>query len=121
VRLIVTAGAAAIAAFIVSAPGGAAPASPARLQVSATEFRFTLSRLQISRGPAIIELVNMGEDDHDLRLRRIGGTRVWKLHRTHPGDRAQLSARLGAGTFRLWCSLGRHRQLGMRTTLRVVR
>ena len=120
-RLIAAAGAAAMAVLVVSAPTGAAPASPARLQVSATEFRFALSRLQIKPGRAIIELVNMGEDDHDLRLRRLGGTRVWRLRRTDPGDRSQLRASFGTGTFRLWCSLGRHRQLGMRTTLRVVR
>jgi hypothetical protein len=111
--------AAAVLAF--SAPAGAALASPARLQVSATEFRFTLSRLQIKRGPAIIELVNRGGDDHDLRLRRIGSTKVWRLQRTHPGDRGQLSATLAAGTYRLWCSLPRHRLAGMRTTLHVVR
>ncbi|MGI8605669.1 MAG: hypothetical protein ACR2L0_00715 [Gaiellaceae bacterium] len=120
-RLIGVAGALAVAALAVSAPAGAAPASPARLQVGATEFRFTLSRLQIKRGPAIVELVNRGEDDHDLRLRRIGGTKVWKLERTHPGDRAQLSASFFAGTFRLWCSLPGHRQAGMQATLRVVR
>ena len=120
-RRIVAAGTLVLAALVVSAPAEAALASPARLQVSATEFRFTLSRLQIKRGPAIVELVNRGQDDHDLRLRRIGGTKVWKLPRTQPGDRAQLSASFAAGTFRLWCSLPGHRLAGMRTTLRVVR
>ena len=120
-RLIASAGALAVALLAVSAPAVAGPASPARVQVGATEFRFTLSRLQIKRGPVIVELVNRGEDDHDLRLRRIGGTKVWKLQRTHPGDRTQLSASFAAGNFRLWCSLPGHRQAGMRTTLRVVR
>jgi plastocyanin len=114
-------GALVVAALVVAAPAGAVLASPARLQVGATEFRFTLSRLQIKRGPAIVELVNRGQDDHDLRLRRIGGTKVWKLPRTKPGERAQLSASFAAGTFRLWCSLPGHRLAGMRTTLRVVR
>ena len=110
-----------IAALVVSAPAEAVLASPARLQVSATEFGFTLSRLQIKRGPAIVELVNRGQDAHDLRLRRIGGTKVWKLPRTPPGDRARLAASFAAGTFRLWCSLPGHRLAGMRTTLRVIR
>ena len=120
-RRIAAAGALIVAALVVAAPAEAALASPARLQVGATEFRFTLSRLQIKRGPAIVELVNRGQDDHDLRLRRIGGTKVWKLPRTQPGDRAQLSASFAVGTFRLWCSLPGHRLAGMRTTLRVVR
>jgi plastocyanin len=121
VRRTGAAAALALAALAVSAPAGGALPSPARLQVGATEFRFTLSRLQIKRGPAIVELVNRGEDDHDLRLRRIGSTRVWKLQRTHPGDRGRISASFAAGTYRLWCSLPRHRLAGMRTTLRVVR
>ncbi len=120
-RRIAAAGALVVAALAVSAPAEATLASPARLQVGATEFRFTLSRLQIKRGPAIVELVNRGQDDHDLRLRRIGGTKVWRLPRTQPGDRAQLSASFAVGTFRLWCSLPGHRLAGMRTTLRVVR
>jgi hypothetical protein len=121
VRRLGAAAAVAIAALGVSAPADAALASPARVQVGATEFRFALSRLQIRRGPAIVELVNRGEDDHDLRLRRIGGTKVWKLQRVQPGGRTQLSASFVAGTFRLWCSLPGHRQAGMRTRLRVVR
>ena len=120
-RLIATLGVLAVATLAISAPAGAALASPARVQVGAAEFRFTLSRLQIKRGSVIVELVNRGEDDHDLRLRRIGGTKVWKLQVTHPGSRRQLSASFAAGTFRLWCSLPGHRQAGMRTTLRVVR
>ena len=120
-RSIGAAGVLVVATLALSAPAGGALASPARVQVGADEFRFTLSRLQIKRGPAIVELVNRGEDDHDLRLRRIGGTKVWRLQRTEPGDRTQLSASFLVGTFRLWCSLPGHRQAGMQTTLRVVR
>ena len=44
----------------------AAPA-PARVQVGADEFSYSLSRQSIKAGPAIVQLVNYGEDEHDLR------------------------------------------------------
>ena len=48
----------------------ATPPPPARLQVVAQEFRYTLSRTTLVSGRAIVELRNAGEDAHDLVLRR---------------------------------------------------
>jgi uncharacterized cupredoxin-like copper-binding protein len=87
--------------------------------VSADEFTLTLSRASIRRGPAIVELVNYGEDDHDLALRRVGGTRTYRIGVVHPGKTGELDARLRAGRFTLWCTLADHRARGMRATLRV--
>lgn len=100
----------------------ARPSAPARLLVAASEFRFTLSRARIQRGRAIVQLLNRGEDDHDLRLRRVSSRRAVSTARwavTRPGDLSQLSLRLSPGRYRLWCSLPSHRTLGMRTVLRV--
>ena len=94
-------------------------AAPARLGVVAKEFRFSLSRTTLRRGPAIIELDNFGEDVHDLRLRRIGGTRTYGLRETKPGERAELTVRLAPGRYRLWCATANHAQLGMRASFRV--
>ena len=96
-----------------------APVTPARAQVSAVEFRLTLSRSAIRRGPAIIELVNYGEDDHDLALRRIGGTRTYRIALVHPGTTDELDARLRAGRYAVWCTLAGHRSRGMQATLLV--
>ncbi len=85
--------------------------------MSADEFSLALSRASIHSGPAIVELVNYGEDDHDLALRRIGGTRTYRLGIVHPGKTAELDARLLAGRFTLWCTLAGHRTRGMRATL----
>ncbi len=90
----------------------AAPA-PARLQVSADEFRYALSRQSLKAGPAILELVNFGEDVHDLRLRRAGGTRTYRIGRVLPGKVGELEARLLPGRFTLWCSVADHRKRGM--------
>jgi hypothetical protein len=95
--------------------------SPARVQVSAEEFGYALSRPEVNAGPAIVELVNYGEDAHDLRLRRVGGTRTYVLGKVRPGARAELEARLLPGRFVLWCSVADHRRRGMSAKLLVRR
>lgn len=94
-------------------------AAPARLQVGADEFSYALSRPSIKAGPAIVELVNYGEDEHDLRLRRVGGTRTYVVGKARPGGRVDLEARFLPGRFALWCSLADHRRRGMSATLLV--
>ena len=100
-----------------------AAAQPAvgRLGVSATEFQLVLSRGSVKAGRVLIQLQNDGEDVHDLRLRRIGGTRTYSFPVTSPGGRSTLSLRLLPGRYRLWCSVANHAQLGMRAVLRVRR
>jgi plastocyanin len=118
VRLAVVAAA---ALALVAAPTSAALApAPARVQVSAKEFFFSLSRHRVAAGPAIVELVNFGEDPHDLRLERIGGGRVWKTPLVYPGAYYDLEAKLVPGRYRLWCSVANHRKLGMQAVLTVV-
>lgn len=92
---------------------------PQRVQVTALEFEYRLSRLSVRQGPALIELVNYGEDEHDLVIRRVGGTKTWKLRKLLPGNRATLSLRLRPGSYRIWCAVADHRSRGMRATLRV--
>jgi hypothetical protein len=92
-------------------------AAPARVQVGADEFRYALSRQTIAAGPAIVQLANYGEDEHDLRLKRVGGTRVYRIGKVAPGGISELEARFLPGRFRLWCSLADHRARGMSATL----
>jgi hypothetical protein len=106
---------AAAAALGLAVPATAA--APARVQVSAKEFSYTLSRQSIKSGRAILELANYGEDAHDLRLRRVGGTRTYAIGVVQPGAVADLEATLKAGRYRLWCSLADHRARGMTATL----
>lgn len=95
--------------------------SPSRVQVTALEFEYRLSRLSVRQGPALIELVNYGEDEHDLVLKRVGGTRVYRVRKILPGQRATLSLRLRPGVYRLRCDVSDHAARGMRATLRVRR
>jgi hypothetical protein len=97
----------------------APPPPPARVQVVAQEFRFSLSRTVIKHGHAIIELRNIGQDAHDLRLRRVGGTRVYRWPVTQPGQTVDKELELLPGTYRLTCGVANHARLGMVATLHV--
>jgi hypothetical protein len=105
------------AALAFAAPGTAA--APARVQVAADEFSFTLSRPTIRAGAAILELANFGEDPHDLRLRRVGGTRTYAIGVVQPGEVSDLETELRSGKFLLWCSIADHRARGMHAILTV--
>jgi len=90
----------------------------ARVQVAADDFSLALSRQKVKAGPALIELVNFGEDAHDLRLRReVPGARTFRIRAVRPGARAELDLTLRPGRYHLWCSLADHRELGMEATL----
>jgi len=97
----------------------AAPLS--RVQVVALEFHYRLSRVRVPAGAVRIELANFGQDEHDLRLQRVGGSTVYQLPKALPGQRQVLNLRLKPGLYRLWCSLADHASLGMHAQLRVRR
>jgi hypothetical protein len=109
---------AAIGLMVWTTPAGGARA-PARVQVTALEFEYRLSRLRVPEGRVLVELANFGEDEHDLALRRVGGSRTFALPKTLPGRRRTLALRLGPGRYRLWCRVGDHRVRGMYADLRV--
>jgi uncharacterized cupredoxin-like copper-binding protein len=76
-----------------------------------------MSRHSIKAGAAIIELRNMGEDAHDLRLRRVGGKRVYSWPNVQPGDAVDREVKLLPGKYVLWCGVAGHRARGMTATL----
>ncbi len=104
--------------LIAAAPAQAKPA-PARLLVEAREYNLTLSRAKIKPGTAIVQLVNRGQDPHDLAIQRIGGKRRGKIHKLLPGDLGSWDGKLWRGRYKLFCTIEGHRALGMRATLRV--
>ena len=117
-------GAATAAVLLLGLPAVAASprVAPARVQAVATEFSFALSRQRVRSGPVVIELVNFGEDPHDLHLqRRAPGAPVLTIREVLPGGSRELRARLAPGRFRVWCSVGDHAEHGMVATLVVVK
>jgi hypothetical protein len=108
------------AAALGAAESAAGEPAPPRLLVTAREWSLELSRAVIDPGDAIVQLWNRGEDSHDVWIRRLYGTRVYKSPETQPGDVSEFTARLRPGRrYKLWCSLPGHRELGMRARLRV--
>jgi uncharacterized cupredoxin-like copper-binding protein len=90
--------------------------------VTSSEFEFVLSRAKVRQGRAIVELVNLGEDPHDLALRRVAkGARTYTTKVVAPEEEANISFRLYPGRYQLWCTIGDHRTRGMRATLTVTK
>jgi uncharacterized cupredoxin-like copper-binding protein len=101
---------------------GTAGAYPTRMQAVAHEFTLMLSRTTVPGNKRVkIELANFGEDPHDLRLRRIGGSKTFVIPETMPGEQTTRTFDLRPGRYRLWCAIADHRELGMEATLRVRR
>jgi hypothetical protein len=94
---------------------------PARVQVVAQEFSYRLSRTKVRAGRVIVELVNGGQDSHDLDLRRIGGTRIFHFPSVQPGQVVDRELKLRPGRYQLWCAIADHNERGMHAVLRVVR
>jgi plastocyanin len=91
-----------------------------RLLVTGREYSLTLSRARIAPGRAIVQFHNAGEDPHDLKLQRVGGTRTFGEDQTLPGGLAQFDVNLWRGRhYVLYCSLADHRALGMEAHLTV--
>jgi hypothetical protein len=95
--------------------------TPARLGAGATEFHLVLSRSSVRAGVVEIELQNVGQDPHDLRIRRVGGTHTFSIPLTRPGARRSVAINMRPGRYRLWCSVADHRAVGMQALLRVRR
>jgi plastocyanin len=104
-------------AVLFPAVASATAINPSRVQVVAKEFSYALSRHSVVAGPAIVELVNFGQDPHDLRLERVGGTHIYGTPIIQPGAYYDLSVKLLPGKYDLWCSVANHRQLGMQAVL----
>jgi hypothetical protein len=101
--------------------GGPPQPPPARVQVVAQEFRYSLSRTKVKAGRVIVELVNNGQDTHDLDIRRMGGTHIFHFPSVLPGQVADRELKLRPGRYLLWCAIADHRERGMHAVLRVIR
>jgi uncharacterized cupredoxin-like copper-binding protein len=103
---------------IAHVPQSAPP--PARVQVVAQEFSYSLSRRKVMAGEVIVELVNRGQDAHDLNIQRVGGKHIIHFPHVQPGQYVDRELKLRPGKYRLWCNIADHMKRGMHTTLRVV-
>lgn len=114
----------ALALGLAAGPGASqAAAPPSRAMVTATEFRFALSRATLPAGPALVQLANRGQDAHDLVLRRLDrrgrvlGRASAQPAATAPGGVSTVAVDLRPGRYLLFCSLPGHRARGMQARL----
>ena len=89
------------------------------VEVTAREYSFDPDRVVVEGpGPLTIELKNVGDLAHNIRVRRggeeVGGTPSF------PGGRTESArVRLSPGKYELVCTVGDHADLGMRGELEV--
>jgi plastocyanin len=101
----------------------ATPAAPAAaaVQVAAKEFALDPSRPSVAAGKVILQLVNFGEDAHDLAVLGPKGSLVVKFPETEAGGVVTRTLSLAAGRYTLFCTVAQHQAEGMQTTLDVTR
>jgi hypothetical protein len=97
-----------------------APVLSRYVSVTAREFYLTLSRPLVGAGVVTIELRNYGEDPHDLAVSPTGSTQqlaAWS--ELGPGGVEPKRVTLSAGSYKLFCTIEGHEQVGMKATLQV--
>jgi hypothetical protein len=101
-------------------PATPGPSYPRYIGVTTSEFTLVLSRPKLAPGEAIVELVNRGEDPHDLKVAPEGSDEAsLSFPEARPGQVLSGQIHLTEGTWRLWCSLPGHEQAGMVAHLQV--
>ncbi len=89
--------------------------------VFAREHHLNPSRRVVPAGRVIVQLRNIGEDDHDLAVRSAAGRVVAAMPDVRPGRTGQLRVTLRPGRYLLVCRIAGHEAAGMTAPLRVVR
>ena len=94
--------------------GGAAET----IEVSETEFRLEPATVTLDEpGTYTFRAVNDGSVDHALEVE--GGGVEEETDTIAPGDSAELTVELAAGTYELYCPIGNHREQGMEGSVEV--
>jgi plastocyanin len=94
--------------------------NPQFLGAQAYEFGFTPTKpsFELQAGADTVELINRGEDAHDLHLESLSThATVLELSATASGGHSRGTAVLEPGEYRLYCSLADHAEKGMERTL----
>jgi hypothetical protein len=87
-------------------------------------FSFEPTRTSVRSGQLIVQLINEGEDEHDMDIQQVGpgGTLegpVAKVPQTESKHQNSASLEVQPGTYRMWCTLFHHAEEGMRIEITV--
>jgi FtsP/CotA-like multicopper oxidase with cupredoxin domain len=95
---------------------------PSNVLVFADEFRLNPSRNIVQSGAVRFQLKNIGEDDHDIAVRRRAANAIPSASPiVRPGKLGELTVRLPAGRYVIFCSVGDHAARGMQGAFTVTR
>jgi uncharacterized cupredoxin-like copper-binding protein len=97
----------------------AAASGASTITVQMTEYKFALSRMNLSAGTYTFDAVNSGKIDHALAITGPGLSSPASTKTVQPGKSADLTVALQAGTYDVYCPVGNHKQLGMNLDLTV--
>lgn len=99
------------------------------VRVTATEtgdpYTFVPTRPSVHAGQLTVQLVNEGQDRHDLYMQRVGPhgepeeEEIKISEGTEPGGQTTKTVDVQPGTYRMWCSFGNHAMEGMETHVTV--
>ena len=100
---------------VVAAPalGARTHAAATAVTVTATEFKFKLSKTSVPHGAVTFTVVNKGKLAHDFK---IGGKKTPLIK---PGKSATLTVTLKAGSAAYLCTVSGHAAAGMKGSLTV--
>jgi hypothetical protein len=108
----------ALAGAAVGALAGRSSAGKTTVQVTEREYRISLSRTSLPRGTVRLVVHNAGRLAHRLSIAG-PGLPTATTPTIEPGATRALVVTLRGGAYRLWCPLGNHALLGMKTSLSV--
>jgi plastocyanin len=101
-------------------PTTPAPICPTALGVTEDEYHTYVSRSTLCPGSILIQLRNTGEDPHNLEVLNLDtSSTVATWDDAGPGDVVTKRVTLVAGSYRLFCTLPTHDELGMHTVITV--
>lgn len=88
-------------------------------------FSFTPSRKVVKPGELTVQLINKGEDEHNMDMEKVGpgnapeGPILLATSAPSGGQSTPTTVDVEPGTYRMWCTLPGHAAMGMETTITV--
>ena len=110
-----------LSATVVLAGCGSAAAVRARagvVEMTLTDFRYAPQTIEVRHGQVTFRARDTGRLPHNVSVRGPGGERV-VLSTMLPGDSDEATIRLRPGSYRLFCAIANHEELGQYATLHV--
>jgi plastocyanin len=111
--------AASLTAALLAGCGSAPPtvrAPDGRVAATLDDFLIAPQKVRVPPGRVTFTAVDRGRTAHTLRV--TDGTRdLLKITTLLPGDRGEATATLRPGTYKLYCAIANHEELGMWGTL----